>query len=136
MKTHPHRLRNAHPFVSAVSAGAILSVLAITIATQAACTQTGPATIPAAPKAPIRVFILAGDECVLEEGVVDGDKPGTLATVVSKNREYAFLKDKAGAWVKRSDVVLYDAHAIHNNTEAPARPLQVGTLAQVPQLSS
>jgi len=130
MKTHSHRLLDKRPFVSAASCSTILSVLAIAIATQTAWAQTGPANTPPAPRAPIRVFILAGDECVLGEGVVDGDKPGTLTTVVSTSRKYAFLKDKADAWGKRSDVVLYDAHPIHNNTEAPARPLQVGAIGR------
>jgi lysophospholipase L1-like esterase len=77
---------------------------------------------------PIKVFILAGDECVLEEGVVAAeDKPGTLEKVVSANSEYAFLKDADGGWIAREDVLLYDAHPIHNNTEAPARPLRVVT---------
>jgi lysophospholipase L1-like esterase len=53
--------------------------------------------------------------------------PGTLDTVVAKNPEYAFLKDEKGEWITRNDVVLYDAHPIHNNTEAPARPLRVAT---------
>lgn len=55
------------------------------------------------------------------------NKQGTLSTVVSENAKYSFLKDKDGQWVTRSDVVLYDAHPIHNNTEAPARPLSVVT---------
>lgn len=77
---------------------------------------------------PIKVFILAGDECVLEEGVVAAeDKLGTLEAVVAANPDYGFLKDKAGQWVTRDDVFLYDAHPIHNNTEAPARPQQVVT---------
>lgn len=56
------------------------------------------------------------------------DKPGTLTTVVSEDPAYAFLKDSQGRWVVRDDVVLYDAHAIHNNTEAPARPIDVGVM--------
>lgn len=56
------------------------------------------------------------------------NKPGTLATVVAENARYAFLKDKGGEWMTRNDVVLYDAHPIHNNTEAPARPLRVGVM--------
>jgi lysophospholipase L1-like esterase len=56
------------------------------------------------------------------------NKPGTLTTVVTQNPHYAFLKDKHGVWVTRNDVVLYDAHPIHNNTEAPARPLSVGVM--------
>ena len=56
------------------------------------------------------------------------NKPGTLSTVVAENPNFAFLKDKDGHWVTRPDVVLYDAHPIHNNTEAPARPVQVGAI--------
>ncbi len=47
--------------------------------------------------------------------------------MVAKDPEYAFLKDGNGEWVTRDDVFLYDAHPIHNNTEAPARPLRVAT---------
>jgi len=54
------------------------------------------------------------------------NKPGTLTTVVADNPKYAFLQDKEGQWVTRDDVVLYDAHPVHNNTRAPARPLRVG----------
>lgn len=56
------------------------------------------------------------------------DKRGALTTVVAENPEYAFLRDKDGEWVTRDDVVLYDAHPIHNNTEAPARPVRVGAI--------
>jgi hypothetical protein len=53
-------------------------------------------------------------------------KPGTLSTVVEQYPKYTFLKDADGNWVSRDDVVLYDAHPIHNNTEAPAHPISVG----------
>jgi lysophospholipase L1-like esterase len=59
------------------------------------------------------------------------NKPGTLETVVAQNSGYSFLKDKDGEWVTRDDVVLYDAHPIHNNTEAPARPLTCMTTVQI-----
>jgi len=77
-------------------------------------------------KPPIKVFVLAGDESVLEEGVVEAvpGKSGTLADVVAKDPRYAFLKDADGQWKMRDDVVLYDAHPLHNNTEAPARPVR------------
>lgn len=80
---------------------------------------------------PLKVFILAGDENVLENGLVEPrkqgqDLPGTLAKVVSQNPAYAFLKGKDGNWSFRDDVVLYDAHPVHNNTEAPAQPVKVG----------
>jgi hypothetical protein len=81
---------------------------------------------------PIKLFVLAGDECVLEEGVVSAEgKPGTLELTVKENPEYAFLKDKDGKWVNRTDVLLYDAHPIHNNTEAPARTLDVVRIVKV-----
>jgi hypothetical protein len=55
------------------------------------------------------------------------NKPGTLTTAVAENPAYAFLKDPEGNWVTRDDVALYDAHPIHNNTEAPAARIEVGT---------
>jgi lysophospholipase L1-like esterase len=80
---------------------------------------------------PIKVFILAGDENVLENALISGgekkpDLPGTLEKVVARNPAYQFLKDKSGEWSFRDDVVLYDAHPVHNNTEAPAKPVKVG----------
>lgn len=81
---------------------------------------------------PIKVFVLAGDECVLPEGVVSAaDKPGTLEEVMKHDPAYAFLKDKDGNWTTRNDVLLYDAHPLYNNTEAPSRPLPVVTHVQV-----
>lgn len=59
-------------------------------------------------------------------------KPGTLETA-SEEAKYAYLKDRQNNWVTRSDVVLYDAHPIHNNTEAPARPLSVGVKTGGPE---
>jgi len=77
---------------------------------------------------PIKVFVLAGDESVLEEGVVSAEeKPGTLEEVVKSNPSYNFLRDGQGNWTTRKDVALYDAHPIFNNTEAPSRPLRVVT---------
>lgn len=77
---------------------------------------------------PIKVFVLAGDECVLEEGVVSAPgKKGTLEDVIKTDPAYGFLKDKEGNWTTRDDVLLYDAHPLLNNTEASARPLQVVT---------
>ena len=59
--------------------------------------------------------------------------PGALETVMRDKPRYAFLKDASGNWVQRSDVILYDAHPLHNNTRAPGRPLQV-TNAVGPEL--
>lgn len=56
------------------------------------------------------------------------DKPGALTTVVDQNPDFGFLRGKDGNWVSRDDVVLYDAHSIHNNTEAPAKPVAVGVI--------
>jgi len=80
---------------------------------------------------PIKVFLLAGDDHVLENGLIGSDdddpgKAGTLTQVVSANPKYAFLKD-GRKWAFREDVWRYDAHPIQNNTEAPATPVTVGT---------
>lgn len=58
------------------------------------------------------------------------NKPGALSTVVDANPRYAFLRGKDGRWISRDDVVLYDAHPLNNNTEAPAKPLEVGTMVR------
>ena len=55
--------------------------------------------------------------------------PGTLTTAVEQNPRYAFLRNEAGGWMKRDDVILYDAHPIHNNTKAIGRFLQVGDVS-------
>jgi hypothetical protein len=79
---------------------------------------------------PVKVFILAGDENVLEQALVE-PKPkaesdvGTLQQVVRDRPEYRFLRDAKGEWTYRDDVLLYDAHPLHNNTEAPAKPVKV-----------
>jgi Carbohydrate esterase, sialic acid-specific acetylesterase len=94
-------------------------------------------------KGPLKVFILAGDENCLEQAPIDGsvsvprkgdikgvtvtNRIGALATVVKENKErWGFLKAADGAWAKRDDVELFDAHPIHNNTKTPGHPLQVG----------
>ena len=85
-------------------------------------------TTAAAADKPLQVFVLAGDENVLEQGIATGpDKPGTLEAVLAANPEYAFLRDKQGNWVSRDDVLLYDSHPIHNNTRAEAGPVPVVT---------
>jgi hypothetical protein len=57
------------------------------------------------------------------------DKPGALTTVVANQPEYSFLKNPDGAWSSRDDVILFDAHPIHNNTETAGRFLKVGDVA-------
>lgn len=75
----------------------------------------------------IKLFIVAGDELVLEQGMIaQPDKPGTLEAVVASRPEFAFLKNNDGTWASREDVVLFDAHPIHNNTESSGRHLAVG----------
>jgi len=86
-----------------------------------------PADSPAAKTArPIKVFVLMGDENILEHGVISGTKPGTLETVVAQNPKYAFLKTRDGKWVTRKDVVVYDLNPLLNNTVAMGHSLQVG----------
>lgn len=88
------------------------------------------------PAKPIKMFVLAGDENMLDQGMIEMtqakvllDHPRTLASAVSQNPEFAFLKDKSGAWVNRDDVVVYDLHPILNNTKTVGHPLQVGDVA-------
>ena len=84
----------------------------------------------AAPSKPIQVFVLVGDENMLEQGVIgtpgSQPKPGTLRAVVASNPKYAFLRGKNGKWVTRHDVVVYDLDPILNNTKAMGHYLQVG----------
>lgn len=57
------------------------------------------------------------------------DKPGALTTVVANQPEFGFLKNPEGSWATRDDVVLFDAHPIHNNTETAGHFLAVGDVA-------
>lgn len=51
--------------------------------------------------------------------------PGTLERLVAEKKPYALLRDAAGKWAKRDDVILYDAHPILNETRAAGHPLAV-----------
>lgn len=53
------------------------------------------------------------------------ERSEALETVLAKGDRYAFLRDEAGRWTSRDDVVLFDAHPIHNETRAPGRPIGV-----------
>jgi len=84
---------------------------------------------------PLKVFILAGDESVLENGLIEPAEKatsaaGTLVDAVANNPKYSFLRNPDGSWSHRDDVLLYDAHSIHNNTEAPATPVKVGAFGR------
>jgi hypothetical protein len=57
------------------------------------------------------------------------DKPGTLTTTLENSLEYGFLRSRSGTWSTRDDVVLLDAHPIHNNTETAGHFLKVGDVA-------
>jgi hypothetical protein len=93
---------------------------------------------PSAAAKPIKVFVIAGDENVLDMALIrstkpspanDGtkvDRPGTLEAIVAKDPAYSFLKNKNAEWTTRDDVVVYDLHPILNNTKAVGHPLQVG----------
>ena len=92
---------------------------------------------------PIKVFVLAGDESMLRQGSIDGasrdpgkkaapssaadEVPGTLLHVLKKTDRYAALREPSGAWAKRTDVALYDAHPLSNNTRAPGRLCHIPT---------
>lgn len=78
---------------------------------------------------PIQLFIVAGDESVLEQAPIESPKPGSLADVLAKQPAYTWLRGPSGAWATRDDVVLFDAHPIHNNTETAGRFLTVGDVA-------
>ena len=107
--------------------------------------EAGKNTSPAGAKnsQKVKVFIVAGDENCLEQAPIEGsvtlprkgavngvavtNRIGALATVVKENpTRWGFLKAADGAWVKRDDVALFDAHPIHNNTKTPGYFLQVG----------
>lgn len=84
--------------------------------------------LAAASETPIKLFILAGDELVLEQGIIEGEdgQPGALEAVIASRPEFGFLRNADGSWAVREDVVLFDAHPIHNNTESIGHHLTVG----------
>lgn len=45
---------------------------------------------------------------------------------MAKQKRFSFLKDQNDEWVTRPDVVVYDAHRIHNETVAIGKHLTVG----------
>jgi hypothetical protein len=55
--------------------------------------------------------------------------PGALTTAIAKSPEDGFLRSTDGTWARRDDVVLFDAHPIHNNTETAGHFLKVGDVA-------
>jgi alpha-galactosidase len=58
-------------------------------------------------KSPIKVFILAGQSNMEGQGKIEGDKPGTMETLVknpASAARYKLLVDKAGKWIVRDDV--------------------------------
>jgi lysophospholipase L1-like esterase len=84
--------------------------------------------VSATAQKPLQVFVLAGDENVLEQGIATGpDKPGTMEAVLASQPKYAFLRDSQGRWASRDDVLLYDSHPLHNNTRAEAGPVAIVT---------
>ncbi|MFM7182836.1 MAG: sialate O-acetylesterase [Verrucomicrobiales bacterium] len=99
------------------------------------------ASFASAADKPLKVFVLAGDENFLRTGSIDGmargpgekkidqaaaaAKPGILLNVMKENPRFSFLKNDDGQWRTRSDVALYDAHQLSNNTRDPARLLGV-----------
>lgn len=58
----------------------------------------------------VQVFILMGQSNMVGMGDIEPDtKPGTLTTLVKKEKRYLFLVDDAGQWTTRKDVHYYDA---------------------------
>jgi hypothetical protein len=57
------------------------------------------------------------------------DQPGALTTVVAQKAKFSSLKNSDGTWSTRDDVVLFDAHPIHNNTETAGHFLKIGDVA-------
>jgi len=57
------------------------------------------------------------------------NKPGTLRTVATQIPKYGFLMNERGQWKTRDDIMLYDAHPVHNNTRTPARHLGIGDVS-------
>lgn len=93
---------------------------------------------PPAVAKPISVFVIAGDENVLDMGAIESpkpgpanegvirDRPGTLEAIVATDPAYSFLKGPTGTWTTRDDVVVHDLHPILNSTRAIGHPLKVG----------
>jgi alpha-galactosidase len=59
-------------------------------------------------KKPIKVFLISGQSNMVGFGNIAGDKPGTLETLVKKEKKFPHLIDADGKWVKRNDCYFVD----------------------------
>jgi hypothetical protein len=59
-------------------------------------------------KKPIKVFLMSGQSNMVGMGAIGGDKPGTMTTVVKKDKKFQHLIDKDGNWSVRNDVFYVD----------------------------
>ena len=65
---------------------------------------------PGEPRAPVKVFILAGQSNMEGQGMIRGEKPGTLETLVKDPAtapRFKHLVDAQGKWVVREDVWIW-----------------------------
>jgi len=65
---------------------------------------------PQAGKSPVQVFILAGQSNMEGQGIVAGEKPGTLETLLKDPAtapRFKHLADASGKWVVRDDVWIW-----------------------------
>jgi alpha-galactosidase len=59
-------------------------------------------------KKPIKVFLLSGQSNMVGFGNIAGDRPGTLETLVKKEKKFPHLIDSEGKWVTRNDCYFVD----------------------------
>jgi hypothetical protein len=95
---HSHSSLAAHPFVhAALAAGVLIGAVEL----QAIFAPAAPSDARVSSNAPIRVFMLAGDENVLEQAPVGSrageEKPGTLEAVAARTPRFGFLSYRGNA---------------------------------------
>lgn len=59
-------------------------------------------------KKALKVYILSGQSNMVGMGKIVGDKPGTMETLVKKDKKFGHLVDDEGKWTKRNDVFFVD----------------------------
>lgn len=75
---------------------------------------------------PVKVYILSGQSNMVGMGHINGDKPGTMTTLVNKDKKFQHLVDENGKWTVRDDVFFVDL-----TNRRIAKWMQVGVMGRM-----
>lgn len=67
-----------------------------------------PENAPQVSDKPVKVYILSGQSNMVGMGKIAGEKPGTLQTVVKKDKKFQHLITEDGKWTQRKDTFFVD----------------------------